>query len=245
MGMKKAFDNTDINLITGLGYQIHGCSTAAFIRMMNNEYRNFDLLSLLRCVETHFSPTTEHAINRFIFVDIAQGKLQICYFNDPIAGADDELSFVRTFLSKNGKISVFHDRCVLPVSHRNKGLIKPVFAESLRQYLAMGASSIYLTAGLANGGYMWAKIGFAAVNKEEVQSILKSARIALRPETFIPVNKIFDGYYQKHPNGKSFPIYLWAEIEEMKPILTAHYWEGVLDLQNEKQLTKFTYYVSG
>ena len=206
-------------------------------------FPNFNLVALVKVVESQFTLTTTNIIHREIRYDEAKGLLQIDYRNE-FSDEDDALLFIREFINQNNIIEVEHKYCVLPKKSRNNGLIKPVFQESLQQYINIGAKRIFVHAGLNDGGYTWAKYGFAAIDKKEVETILNVAKYRLSNSDFQVVKKIYDFYYTKTPNGKSFPIDLWASLEYMKLILRGSDWHGELDLKNKKQFRNFMNYVS-
>lgn len=209
---------------------------------MRNVFPNFNLVSLLDVVELHFTPTTNTAITRIINSNETGRSLRVRYENQ-YTGEDDALLFIRSFSNTNGQIVVNHEYCVLPKSSRGRALIKPVFQESLRQYINMNAEKILVHAGLSAGGYTWAKHGFAAVDKAEVQAILEKARQRLPDDDFAIVKTIYDVYYGRSQSGKLFPMQLWAALEFMKPILAGSNWHGELDLKNEEQFHNFMSYV--
>jgi hypothetical protein len=54
--------------------------------------------------------------------------------------------------------------------------------------------------------------------------------------------RIFDFYYEKYPNGKAFPMDLWAGLEFMKNVLIGSTWSGEIDIKNKSQLDKLIKY---
>ncbi len=79
--------------------------------------------------------------------------------------------------------------------------------------------------------------------KDEVSQILKTAERKLGAFEFSMVKRIFDNYYDTHPNGTDFPIIRWAEIPFMKEILRGSSWHGKMDLNNTEQFNNFISYV--
>ncbi len=194
-------------------------------------------------METQFTPTTQTNITRKINFDDLSKILRIEYRNEYL-NEDDALLFIREFVNRSGIIEIKHEFCVVPKSSRNNGIIEPVFRESLQQYVNIGAKSILVYAGLSGGGYTWAKYGFVAIDKSEVDLILNSAKFVLTKADFNAVKKIYDIYYAKNPYGTSFPMDLWASFDTMKPILMGSDWHGELDLNNIEQFRNFKDYVS-
>lgn len=240
---KYRFSKADAIEISKIGYQITNKGSITFEKFMQRFFPNFNLISLLTVLENNFTATTQTNIKRLIYFDDINKLLKIEYKNEFI-NEDDALLFIREFINKDGIIEINHKYCVIPKNSRNNGLIKPVFQESLQQYVSMNARKILLQAGLSGGGYAWAKYGFVAINKNELDAILFKAKLALNRNDFAVVKKIYDIYYMKKPNGKSFPIDLWASLDYMKLILMGSDWHGELDLKNKEQFRNFKNYVS-
>ena len=59
------------------------------------------------------------------------------------------------------------------------------------------------------------------------------------------VRNIFDVYYSRHEAGEAFPIFNWAALDYMKPILLGSDWHGILNLKDPEQVSKYYRYVSG
>lgn len=241
--LEYSFTKADTQQLNKIGYQIQGKEAAAFTTFMQRFFPHFNLVSLLRVVENQFTPISPTDITRKIYFDDLPGILKIEYKNE-FQHEDDALLFIREFINNDGIIEIKHEYCVIPKNSRNNGLIKPVFQESLQQYVNINAHKIHVHAGLSGGGYTWAKYGFVAKIKDEVDIIMNSAKSSLSKSNFNVVKKIYDVYYTKNPNGTSFPMDLWASLDYMKPILMGSDWHGELDLKNKEQFRNFSDYVS-
>jgi hypothetical protein len=226
-----------------MGYKITNTGEPLFEEFMQSLFPNFNLVALLKVVENQFTATTQEEIIREIFCDEIKSSLNIAYRNK-FKNENGALLFMREFISKKGGIEIKHNYCVIPKDSRNNGLIKPVFQVSLQQYVNMDAKRILLHAGLSGGGYTWARCGFVAIDKSEVGAILHTAKSALNKTDFVAVKKVYDIYYSKNPNGKAFPMDLWAAFYYMKPILMGSDWHGELNLKNQEQFRIFKNYVS-
>jgi len=225
-----------------LGYTITSDNIQTLETFLNRTFPNLNILKILQAVERNFTKTSKNPIIRNIKFNSLDKVLLIDYNNDPL-DIDSALVFVRQFFKIKRSIEIDHTYCILPLAHRGKGYIKPVFRESLEQYINCGAKKIRVHAGLSGGGYVWAKYGFRAVNKREVEIILAKARKKLNAKDFVIIEKIYNGYYTKNPGGKSFPMNLWAALDFMKPVLLGSDWNGELDLKNKLHLEKFKEYV--
>jgi len=233
---------SDINEIEALGYTLIGNPQTTFEAFINEFFPNFNLLKLIECLETNFSHTTTLKISREIIFDQSSQKFSIKYQNN-YTSEDDALIFYREFSKIKKTIRVEHKYCVIPAVFRGSGLIKPIFQESLQQYVNFGAKQIIVHASLSGGGYTWARYGFNAIDKTEVTEILEQSRISLKANEFKVVEKIYSIYYSKYPKGKEFPMSLWAELDYMKAVLLGSSWQGTVNLSKPKLFHTFERYV--
>jgi hypothetical protein len=150
----------------------------------------------------------------------------------------------KAFIRYPDELVADHDFFRIPLAKRHQGIGKQMLNISLQQYLRLGVDKIRLTAGLANGGYVWAKAFFAATVPAEVKTILDLAEKKLPPLQFKFVKRIYDNYYNNYPGGKDFPMVKWSNLPGMDVILSEREWHGKLDLNNPDVLTKFKYYVA-
>jgi GNAT superfamily N-acetyltransferase len=161
-------------------------------------------------------------------------------FDDNITG----LLFRRRFSRFGTILTVKHDFMVLPKKHRGKGIGKKVLAVCLEQYLKMGVEKIHVQAGLEDGGYVWARAGFRAKKRAEVDLILAAAKAAkFESDDLAIVQSWYDDHYNNFPD-LPFKIEDWARIKAMEPILRQSNWHGEIDLTKQDELINFTRYVS-
>jgi hypothetical protein len=165
------------------------------------------------------------------------------FFENSTDVLDEAVAFDRAVFWLVGEIIVEHRYCLVPLSYQGKGLIKPIFQESLQQYVNMGVRKIRVHAGFAGGGYSWARHGFVAIDQTEVEAILAEAYKRLNVNEIVPVERIYKKYYSDHPTGAEFPMILWASLPGMKEILRGSDWNGELDLHNPEQFRNFCNYV--
>jgi hypothetical protein len=237
------FNAEDIFEIREAGYDIEGIHESGLEQFINTNFEHFDLCSLVRTVELHFTHTTDKKIHRKLLINEPARKLVLDYRNE-FTSEDNALLFVREFYVEDSGISINHLYCVLPVQYRGKGHMKPVFQESIRQYINMRAKKILVHAGLSGGGLVWAKCGFTGVYKHEIQKILERAENSLQPDDFHYVKFVFEKYYSENNTGAGFPLQIWAAMDCMKPVLLGSDWHGELDLTNPAHLRNFINYVS-
>jgi hypothetical protein len=239
---KHPFIKADTIKVIDLGYTIKSSSPLSFEKFLKKEFPNFNLVKLLEEVETTFTPTTKLAISRTIYYQDTPPKLRVLYIND-YTKDEEALIFDREFVKSVKGVEINHSYCVIPETHQKKGLVKTIFRASLQEYVNMGAKKINVHAGLSGGGHVWARHGFVAVDRAEVELILNNAQKRLKATEFAPVKHIFDKYYKDYPAGKAFPMILWAKIDFMKDILRGSDWHGEVDLKNKEQFTNFMEYV--
>jgi hypothetical protein len=235
----------DIDQIIALGY-IVDISVDEFITLLNEYFSGLDLLVLLKQVGELFDDhATKPIYKRLTYVATPNPNFQIVYRSADHTNPNSGLSLVREFLFVDDLLIARHKYFSIPANVRNRGLGKKLLALFLDQYLAIGVKQIHLMTGLKDGGVVWAKMGFNALYKHEMQDILNEAKQILPglPEIGI-VTAIFDRYYNKEPNGKSFPIRRWADIEKMEQILKHYAWHGWIDLTNKEELRNFKQNVS-
>ncbi len=241
------FTTTDRDAIEALGYIINNSNRdkADFVNFLQSAYPNFNMLQLLQVVERIMIRATTLPIVKVITFDSLSSEVNISIHNH-YPSETNAVIFQRRFQKTETEIVVHHDYFVLPETHRRLGLSKPVFQESLQQYINIGASKIHFHAGLSGGGYTWARHGFTVTNRDEVDEILRDARKKLFPAQVLSIEKIYNHYYNNPDpdyHHMAFPVFLWANIPFMKDVLRGSNWHGQLDLQNPEKITNFTNYV--
>lgn len=241
---KYNFTNKDFDALKTMGYVLSGATEKSFVAFMQKTLPGFDVLGWLRAVESIAITDSAMRIHRKIMVD--KSRLQVRIYND-YSGEADALIIDRIFSRDKNGLTIYHEYLVLPEKERNKGLARKILKISLSHYLTMQADRVSVIAGLSRGAYVWARHGFNAVRRADMERILKKARAKLPVESYAVVEAIYDHYYDAEPAGTEFPIRQWAALPFMKDVLMdpTCSWEGVLDLTNKEQLRKFNEYVTG
>ena len=145
------FTSADRLRIVALGYHIDGTPAGlALESFMPTLFPNFDLAGLLEIVDRLFAPTTSLPIRRLIRYNIPKQSLHFMFENTS-GDLDETAAFDRVVFWMGKEIIVEHRYCLVPVPNQGKGLIKPVFQESLEQYVNMGVHKIQVHAGFAGG----------------------------------------------------------------------------------------------
>ena len=237
------FSIPDRQRIEALGYLIEGIPPDQPLEsFMPTLFPDFDLASLLEKVDETFAPTTSLPIKRRIRYNLNTEALHF-FFQNAAEAEEEAAVFDRVVFRQDGEIFVKHLYCLVPRPYQGKGLIKPIFQASLQQYVNMGVRKIIVHAGLGGGGYTWARHGFVAIDRTDVEVILETARNKLSANEILSVERIFSKYYQDHPEGTDFPMIIWAQLPGMKEVLRGSDWHGELDLHNPEQFRNFSNYV--
>lgn len=166
------------------------------------------------------------------------------YFSDDHADDLTGLAFSQAFIRKGGDIISELDYLRLPLDARKKGIAKKLLNLNLQQWEQMGVAKVKLEAALSNGGLVWAKAFFSATDRKDVKAILDKAGRELPPDQFDRVKRVFDNYYSRFPDGKSFPMVKWSDLPGMDQVLRETYWKAELDLTNSDIISKFKNYVA-
>jgi len=238
-----SLNSIEVTEIKSLGFLFQGIS-AFQDEFINTHFANCDLLLFLNQIDDILSPVCNSSINKYIYLNNSPlPELLIQYFTNNYEDENNGLALSRIFFWQDGELVVKHDYFRLPASSRNKGIAKKIFQASLQQYINMGVRKILVHAALNDGGYVWARNYFSAINQDETRQILDDAKSKLTPVHFWAVERIYNNYYEKNPSGIAFPIVKWAELPFMKDILRGSNWHGVIDLQDREQFTNFILYV--
>jgi len=231
--------SAEIRAVLGLGFSVQSSSAPAE-QFINSHFPNFDLFPLLETVDTVLAALTKTTISReVILTDGPMPKMEILFYSSDYNDENIGLVMWRTFTVEIQGIIVDHDFFRIPRAARGKGVFKKILRAFFQQYVNIGAGKIRVHAALEDGGLAWAKLGFRAIDKAEVDEILRKAGAILAPAQFNLVRLPYDRYYSQNPAGQAFPIIRWAEMSFMEPILKQSNWHGVVDLTNPQEFSNF------
>lgn len=168
-----------------------------------------------------------------------EGEVKLKYFGTSSEGNPFQME--RNFMSKNGKVTIYHEELVIPDELQDKGLGKMLFKPMLQQYLAMGADEVELVANMDIGGYAWARYGFSTRN------YFKANEIFMFTEASKEVQKMaqdyLDAYYSALPKETPFPMKLLAAQPYGKELLINTFWDGFLNLKDRRQVNYTKRYI--
>jgi hypothetical protein len=155
----------DIDTIKQLKFEISFAGDSLTLNeFINRDYKNFDLATFLRVISSAFLPVIKHPVTKRIIYATKGKELLIEFFE-----ADGPLKFKRLFFHQNDMKIVSHKYFSLPLAAQGKGLAKKILQASMEQYVNMALDKILVYAALEGGGYVWAKFGFVATDKDEVE----------------------------------------------------------------------------
>jgi len=233
---------SEIKRVEALGFHIENL-TSEKVQVFMSKFRGLELHHLTTELSDLFVPLTAPQIQRGIILNDPPPSLSIQFIYDDIQHPEKHLIFSRKF-ELGRELSVKHEYFDLPPSARNKGVGKKVLGICLKQYLKMGVVKILVHAGLQDGGYVWARAGFKATKRNEMQEILRQCQTKLSAIEISIVQGIFEEYYNREPNGTAFSIEEWSRLHFMEKILRGSSWHGAIDLSNTEEINNFSRYVS-
>ena len=244
---KHIVDEVEWKACEALGYVIYAPGVKlALTDFIKSHFPGLELLKFLKEIDDMLKSMSTKRLTKVVsYNETDPFELVIQYFSEDSDDPDNGLALSRTLIKDViGKVAI-HDFFRIPMSFRKGGHGKAILSYGLQQYLNIGVDVIKVHAALADGGFVWARAHFVAVDKKEVSLILASAKLRLQKDMFSKVKQIYDNYYSAEPQGKAFPINKWSHIPEMEPILRNSHWHGEIDLNNPELLSKFNNYVTG
>ena len=229
-----------------VGYTFKPKTTNA-IKVINEHFKGFDIKTLVKDLERLLKPYAKEPISREIEVMDVPPTLRIEYKSENYLDEKEGLYVSRTFRFEKDGLVVYHEMQQLPDLSRKQGMGKKIMSAFLEQYEKMEVKRIDLYAALSDGGAVWARFGFKAIKKSEMERILRQAErdLAGKDKILKVVTDTFNSYYEKEPDGNAFPIQNWVAIPGMEAILKKvdSHWHGRMDLTNSKDLDSFKKYV--
>jgi hypothetical protein len=246
-GTRHIVDDAEWQCCKVLGYVIYAPGIKlTLIDMLKAHFPGLELLKFLKEIDDMLKPMSTKKLTKVVsYNETDPFELMIQYYSDDSGDPNTGLALSRTLVKDaTGKVAI-HDFFRIPLAFRKGGHGRAILDYGLQQYLNIGVDVIKVHAALADGGFVWARAHFTAVDKKEVALILASAKLSLQGDVFKKVKEIYDNYYTNEPQGKAFPINKWSHIPEMETVLRKSHWHGEIDLNNQELLTKFKNYVTG
>ncbi len=227
-----------------LGYPFYPTAGES-AKIVNRHFPGFKILTLVKDPDSLLLSHVSLPATKEIRMIDPPPQIQILFHALDHIDEDKTLYVSRIFRYDNTKLIVDHEYLVLPKNSRGQGLGKKVPAAFLEQYQNMNVKEIRVWAGLNDGGAVWAKAGFKALYRDEMQNILNEATVLMRGTAgFALAQAQFDAYYGAEPAGNAFPIEDWVNIPGMEPVLKLQTtnWHGWIDLTNTDDLRNFIKY---
>jgi hypothetical protein len=235
----------EVDKVKSIGFKIEHTGSKDPADFVNEYFTGLNFFEFLNDLNVLLKPVAEGNLGQTVDMNDSPPPMMLIglYATD----SDDDkhdLVFERSFIKYPDALVVEHDYFNLPVAVRMQGLGIKVTSCCLKQYENMGVEKIRIHATLEDGGLIWAKFGFKAVNKIEVTTILNSAKKNLNATQFNLVERFYGAYYDNELDGKDFPIEDWGRLSFMENILRGSSWHGELDLTNQKDFLNFKNYVT-
>lgn len=232
--------------IKALGYEIEPDDEAALIDFLNLHFPALELEALLRSIENLLGPcSTPPELKKLHFLTSAEPWFRIQFYSANYGDETQGLALGRILRMENGKLIAEHEYLVLPEVKRGQGIGKQILGATLEHYERIGVHEIRVWAGIKDGPVVWALAGFKALDKSEMDEILRIAQNDLTAEQYGDVKAVYDLYYNAEPTGTAFPIKDWTLLGFMDDVLKQVHWHGRVDLTNDKELRNFREYVTG
>jgi hypothetical protein len=161
------------------------------------------------------------------------------------------VTLVRSISKEGNCLVAYHNKLIIPEALQKKHLSRDINGILFRYYPSLTVHKIYIKADLQAGGYVWARAGFSATIKGEVETILERAYklhneqgSTITTAYLIYMQEIFDEHYNKTPT-KPFFIHHWTLNRNIsREILVKTRWNGILDFANQDQISIFKAYLA-
>lgn len=147
----------------------------------------------------------------------------------------------RTFYNEDGVKIVDHTHFQLDKSAQGKGVSKAIFRDLVQEYEKAGVEEIRVHANIDVGGYAWAKYGFKAPTKMDIEDVIERAR-----EPNILNNKQradFEDWLEKIDTRNGIDMRSLAIKEYGERLLKGSDWTGYINLKDPVQLRMFKDYL--
>lgn len=239
------FDEVVLNSIRALGVQMQGGSDKEIVQCIQSFMPEGDFLQLaisLDSVSKKFGFSWEQA--EWHISDGRHNGVLLNLEYKTVFGKKEELLLQRRINNQDGHLIAHHDWLGLPVILQRKNISRIINGALYILYRAVEVRTIETYAGLDVGGYAWAKAGFAAVDRDEIEDVLNRAkRLSLQPPAVIDaLSRQVDRHYAQNPN-QPFPIWEWGSTISLKEMLMGSLWHGELNLYNQQQVARFEEYL--
>jgi GNAT superfamily N-acetyltransferase len=188
------------------------------------------------------APMTSKPIERQWQLSDPQPRISFFFASQDAFNERTGVCLSRTFRWTAEGVNVYHDYFTIPEQYRHQGIGRMVLKTWFELYERMKVQHIHLQATLEDGGYVWARAGFKATRRKDVDKILALAKLKLGPELFRVIKAYYDDHYNNFPE-QPFALENWARLSYMKPVLKNCSWYGQIDLTNYSEMTNFKNYV--
>ena len=240
------FDASVLDSIRSLNIQVGRGNDSTIIRSIESQMPDGDFLQLamdLDAVAKNFDFKWSKA--SWTVAD-GRGDGTLLYMEYQAMVDNEPLLLARRLSNRDGELIAHHELLGLPTRLQRLNISRAINNALLTQYKKLLVSSIELKAGLDAGGYVWAKAGFSATERADIdETLLKATQNSIvAPSVIKALEGEVERHYAKNPdNPDPFPIWRWANNAPLKAMLIVSSWHGVLNLRNKQELSRFEEYL--
>lgn len=234
---------SQIDSVATLGFSWKHSNRINPVLFLRRNFNGIRPLSLSRHAKRLLSPLAITPMEGEWLLSEPPPSLSFLYISKDGFNTKTGVAFSRRFERTSKGIEVYHEYLSLPEQFRGQGIGKQVLKEWFNQYERMSVKKIKVHATLLDGGYTWARAGFKAVNKAEVDRILVRAKMQLSEDNYNDAKGFYDDHYNNFKTSP-FPIEIWSRLDFMEKILRGSSWHGEIDLTDQIEFANFKEYVS-
>lgn len=145
------------------------------------------------------------------------------------------------YRDRDGTTYVEHSLFEVDAQYQGKGLSKAVLRAFYEQYRAIGIDRMEVHANIDVGGYTWARYGFQANSRSDVQYAINWNQLNPTQQGYI--RKMIEDWYSTRPDDSPFPIKKIADLTYGRTALLGRDWFGTIDLRDASQREVFERYL--
>ncbi|MCX7999434.1 MAG: hypothetical protein N3A69_10870 [Leptospiraceae bacterium] len=153
----------------------------------------------------------------------------------PTEDVNQVVFVVHFFDSEIGRESNF-ELFFIPEELQGRGFSKRILKDYFDYLRKSNVKKVNIFANKDVGGYAWARFGFMANSRAEVEKILLKRGKDLTEKELQEVKRLVEVYYRKRSSSEPFPMKLLAKQSYGKKLLLNSSWYGHADLTDKEQL---------
>lgn len=233
----------ELDAVTSLGFSWKVPKGGDALEFLRLHFPGFSPLTVSQQAESLLAPMAGTPVTRQWKLAGPPPELSLYFCSADWFNEKTGIALCRTFRRTEKGLEVHHDYFAIPGPFRNQGTGKQALKTWFAQYERMKVQRIIVYATLTNGGYVWARAGFKAVKRDEVDRILAAGAKQLPPNRLAQAKLYYDDHYNNFPD-QPFPMEEWTGLLFMREVLQGSSWHGEIDLTNETEFRTFKAYVN-